>query len=187
VWRERVRAAGHEDLYLVRVESWAQDVDPKTIGFDAAAEFAPDWRVLGLPRFHRERWDLVARIQHRLGRVGVIPRVYLDQQVYQYDWLVERMLAKPPASYRRFRCATPGWDNSARRATNAAIFRDSTPRAYEAWLRRLVASTRETFHGDERLVFINAWNEWAEGNHLEPDQRWGRAYLEATARALGTS
>jgi lipopolysaccharide biosynthesis protein len=184
IWRERARAAGLEDLYLVRVENWQQDVDPKTIGFDAAVEFAPDWRVLGLPRFHRETWDLVARVRHRLGRIGIIPRVYLEHHVHRYDDLVERMLAKPPAAYKRFRCATPRWDNSARRATNSVIFRDSTPEAYERWLRRLVTDTNEAFHGEERLVFVNAWNEWAEGNHLEPDQRWGRAYLEATARAL---
>jgi lipopolysaccharide biosynthesis protein len=186
IWRERVRVAGHEDIYLIRVENWQQDIDPKTIGFDGAVEFAPDWRVLGRPRFHRERRDVVDRVQHRLGRIGIIPRVYLDHHVYQYDWLVTRMLAKPPASHKRFRCATPRWDNSARRARNSVIFRDSTPQAYEAWLRALVAATTETFQGDERLVFVNAWNEWAEGNHLEPDHFWGRAYLEATARALSS-
>ncbi len=104
--------------------------------------------------------------------------------MYEYEALMDRMLAKPPAAYRRFRCATPSWDNSARRTRNAVVFRGSTPRAYERWLRSLVASTIEQFQGDEQLVFVNAWNEWAEGNHLEPDQRWGRAYLEATKRAL---
>ncbi len=185
VWRERARAAGIDDLYLVRVENWTPDIDPKTIGFDAAAEFAPDWRVLGRAPFSRERWDLLARIQCRLARIGLIPSAHLDHSIYPYEFLVERMLGKPGSAHKRFRCATPGWDNSPRRVNGATIFRDSTPRAYEAWLRSLVASTLETFQGDERLLFVNAWNEWAEGNHLEPDQRWGRAYLEATARALG--
>jgi lipopolysaccharide biosynthesis protein len=185
IWRERARAAGIDDLYLVRVENWTPDIDPRTIGFDAAAEFAPDWRVLGRAPSTRERWDLLNRIQYRLARLGLIPSAYLDHSIYPYEILVERMLAKPVADHKRFRCATPGWDNSPRRANGATIFRDSTPRAYEAWLRSLVASTLETLQGDERLLFVNAWNEWGEGNHLEPDQRWGRAYLEATARALG--
>jgi lipopolysaccharide biosynthesis protein len=184
IWRERARAAGIGDLYLVRVENWTPDFDPKMIGFDAAAEFAPDWRVLGRVPSSRQRWDLLARIQSRLVRLGLVAPAYRDHSIYPYEMLVERMLRKPAAAYKRFRCATPGWDNSPRRADGAGIFRDSTPRAYEAWLRSLVVSTLETFHGDERLLFVNAWNEWAEGNHLEPDQRWGRAYLEATARAL---
>jgi hypothetical protein len=59
----------------------------------------------------------------------------------------------------------------------------STPELYETWLRQTVARLRGS---DERdpLIFINAWNEWAEGAHLEPCQRWGSAYLEATKRAL---
>ena len=95
------------------------------------------------------------------------------------------MLNKPQASYKRFRCVTPGWDNSARRTANATIFYGSTPTRYERWLRAAIRSTLDTFEGDERIVFVNAWNEWAEGNHLEPDQLWGRAYLDATTSAVG--
>jgi lipopolysaccharide biosynthesis protein len=184
IWRERAISAGIGDLYLARVESFVPSVDPKTIGFDAAIEFAPDWHVLPAARFHRQRWDFPAKILHRLSRLGLIPNAYLTHRIYPYDLLARAMLEKPPVHYRRFRCATPQWDNSPRRPNGSVIFRDPSPAIYERWLRTLVQATRDAFQGDERLVFVNAWNEWAEGNHLEPDQLWGRAYLEATARAL---
>ena len=61
---------------------------------------------------------------------------------------------------------------------------NAKPANYERWLKGAVDWTRVRRSGDEQLVFINAWNEWAEGCHLEPDLRYGRAFLEATRRAL---
>jgi lipopolysaccharide biosynthesis protein len=185
IWRKEASAAGIGDLYLARVESSARGFDPKTIGFDAAVEFAPDWGVLPTPMFRRRRWRVLARLQHHLGGTGLTPNVYFRHRVYRYDELVRHMLAKPEVHYKRFRCVTPRWDNSPRRPIDSVIFRDSTPAAYERWLREVMQATLGTFQGDERMVFVNAWNEWAEGNHLEPDQHLGRAYLEATARAAG--
>ena len=78
----------------------------------------------------------------------------------------------------------PGWDNAARRPDHALTFINATPEIYELWLRELVARACEKDCGDERMVFINAWNEWAEAAHLEPDRRYGRQFLEATRRAL---
>ena len=77
-----------------------------------------------------------------------------------------------------------GWDNTARRQNGAVIFEGGTPEAYERWLRRTVESVSDVRH-EENLIFVAAWNEWAEGNHLEPDRHYGRGYLEATRRALG--
>ncbi|MCM2317642.1 MAG: glycoside hydrolase family 99-like domain-containing protein, partial [Thermoanaerobaculia bacterium] len=98
-----------------------------------------------------------------------------------------RTLAKPRPPWKRFRCVTPGWDNSPRRAAGANIFVGSTPELYATWLAETARRTRDAYEGDERIVFVNAWNEWAEGNHLEPDRLWGRAYLEATAAALSSA
>jgi hypothetical protein len=77
-----------------------------------------------------------------------------------------------------------GWDNTARRGYNSHIFHEGTPENYEVWLRRLLDYTRRHHHGDHRLVFVNAWNEWGEGAYLEPDEQNGYGFLEATARAV---
>jgi 2-polyprenyl-3-methyl-5-hydroxy-6-metoxy-1,4-benzoquinol methylase len=76
-----------------------------------------------------------------------------------------------------------GWDNSARRPYAATIFEGATPEAYERWLRQAVDSVSKV-RPEENYLFIVAWNEWAEGNHLEPDQRYGRAFLEATRAVM---
>jgi lipopolysaccharide biosynthesis protein len=184
IWRAGCRQAGLPDLYLVRVEGHGPRMHPARIGFDAAVEFAPDWGRLPAPMFRRDGWDIWARVYNQLRKAGLLSSAYATHSVYSYEALVEKMQPAPPADYTRFRCATPGWDNSPRRKEGALIFQGSTPELYQIWLEALARETRVRRHGEERLLFVNAWNEWAEGNHLEPDRRWGRAYLEATRRAL---
>lgn len=101
-----------------------------------------------------------------------------------YDAMVRGMLSRPNVDWMRFPCVTPSWDNSARKKKGANIFVGSTPDKYQAWLQQAVARASQRGAGDEKIVFINAWNEWAEGNHLEPDLKWGSAYLEATSKVL---
>jgi hypothetical protein len=126
-----------------------------------------------------------SRLKRRLIHAGFLqPTAYLTHNVYRYEALVEHMLKQPDVPYTQFRCVTPAWDNSALRAAGASIFQGSTPELYEWWLREVLNATRARLAGDKQLLFINASNEWAEGNHLELDQRWGHAYLEATRRAL---
>ncbi|HRE24952.1 MAG TPA: glycoside hydrolase family 99-like domain-containing protein, partial [Bacteroidia bacterium] len=78
---------------------------------------------------------------------------------------------------------TPGWDNSARRSTEFLVLNNSTPELFELWTLHSLQNFRPYSEG-ENLFFINAWNEWAEGNHLEPDQKWGLAYLDAFRNAI---
>jgi hypothetical protein len=91
----------------------------------------------------------------------------------------------PSVILNRFPCVTPSWDNSSRRKTFATILKDSHPDIYEDWLKTVIEKFSPP-SPEENLVFINAWNEWAEGNHLEPCPKWGRAYLEATRRAINS-
>jgi lipopolysaccharide biosynthesis protein len=92
-------------------------------------------------------------------------------------------MTRPLPGYPLFRTVMPGWDNTARRPNDSAIFAGSTPGAYQAWLECVLRQTREQHFGDEQLVFVNAWNEWAESAYLEPDVAWGHGYLEATRDA----
>jgi hypothetical protein len=104
-------------------------------------------------------------------------------QTYDYDALARRSLAKPAPAYPRFPCVTPSWDNTARRAKGAVVLKGSTPERYGRWLAAAAGGAPSTA-GGEALVFVNAWNEWGEGCHLEPCRRWGRAYLEAHRDAM---
>ncbi|MBN2577682.1 MAG: glycoside hydrolase family 99-like domain-containing protein [Pirellulales bacterium] len=178
IWREAAAQRGLPGLYLCRIESFTDERDdPAQHGFDAALAFQPDWLQLGQPlnsTSPRKKWFC----RSGLGRPG--PE---GPTVYEYASVVQRMLAKPDVPYRRFPCVMPSWDNTPRRGRDGLVIRNCTPDLYEYWLtevlRRPAAGAPE-----ENIVFINAWNEWAEGNHLEPDARFGRGYLEATRRAL---
>lgn len=86
-----------------------------------------------------------------------------------------------------FRGVFPSWDNTARRGTRGTVVLNGTPENFEFWLSEAIRKTTEEYPGRERLLFINAWNEWAEGCHLEPDRKFGHRFLEAVARAKAGS
>ena len=160
---EEARKLGIGELFLCRVERFVEDMtDPHPLGFDAAIEFQPD----GI--------NLDNSLQDSK---------YASNSVFKYEDLVKAALLKDTPPYLRFPCVCPNWDNSPRREKNAVIFDHSTPHLYELWLKKTIARTTR-LQTDERIIFINAFNEWGEGCHLEPDQKFGRSYLEATRRAL---
>ena len=177
IWREEAQREGAGELYLALVESYVAGIDPRQVGFDGAVEFAPDWRNKG-------RLQILGGGQKLFSKLGLLPKGFSKLEIADYDFLLRQMIKKPWPAYDFFRGVTPGFDNSARREENPTIFVNSSPQKYEDWLRQAVARTRSHYQGDRRLVFINAWNEWGEGNHLEPDQKYGRAFLEATKNGL---
>jgi len=167
IWREYCRNSGIGELFLASVQSFGSVNDPTRFGFDAAVEFPPHERAVLLepqPRMSNSNFT------------GV---------VYDYRATAEKFMRRPLPPYPFFRTVMPSWDNTARRQNKSDIFVNSTPEAYGRWLAHLVEQTRWLRAPGERVVFVNAWNEWAEGNHLEPDQRHGHDYLEATRHALG--
>ena len=168
-WRDEVRRAGLGELFLVNVESnFVQTPqDPEPWGFDASVSFQPSYYTFRYSKLAR-KW----RYWSNLRKVDTI---------YPYGDLYEFWRSASAPSYRRFDCVTPMWDNSARREQGAFVLTGSTPGVYETWLREAVARSHPDANG-HRWVFINAWNEWGEGCHLEPCRKWGLQYLEGTRR-----
>jgi len=91
-------------------------------------------------------------------------------------------LPSPP--YTWYRGTFPRWDNTPRKIFGAGIYINDSPQEFRRWLEGVIAWSREQLPVDQRFIFINAWNEWAEGAFLEPDRCYGYAYLNACARAL---
>lgn len=180
IWRTEASRSGLPGLFLCNVEStYLEHGLVEKYDLDAAIEFAPDWAQMPRPE-GRSRRDKLIRVIRNFGKID---HVYSENRIGDYNILADNMLAKPAPVYPRIPCVTPSWDNSARRKTGAAILHSSTPEKYEQWLKNRVEFVQRT-RSCKNLVFINAWNEWAEGNHLEPCLKWGHAYLEATKRAL---
>lgn len=180
IWRAVVREAGLGDLYLARVENFVAGVDPASIGFDAAVEFSPDNREVGQAVFS-------GPVTRALSRWGVLPRAFSQHTVLRYPTIAQSRMRRDAPPYKQWRCVAPMWDNAARRKVDGRVLVGSTPERYRNWLEFAARQTCQRFQGDERIVFINAWNEWAEGCHLEPDLKHGHAYLEATRAALAAA
>ncbi len=164
-WRARMLKAGIGELYLVQVESFSIGGNPNLNGFDAAVQFPG----------HKVPLSAVRQI--------TVSGKTQPCKAFDIDGISQSVLSQE-SDYTLFRGVLVSWDNTPRAGNLGSIFVNGTPQKYGAWLRQAVADTRAGFRPAERLVFIAAWNEWAEGNHLEPDQRYGLEYLAATKAAL---
>ena len=169
-WRSEFGRAGESNPYIVMAQAF-DETDPRVHGVDAAAQFPP------------QKLALTRSIRSGLG--GVDPS--FEGVILDYGGVAQRAASVSSPPYRLFRTVCPSWDNEPRKPGRGLILANSTPAKYGAWLTAACHSAiAESGHPDERIVFINAWNEWAEGAVLEPDRHFGHAYLAETARVLSS-
>jgi lipopolysaccharide biosynthesis protein len=134
-------------------------------GFDSGVEFPP----------------------HNLLRLGNINREHGFYEAFlgnvmQYATVAQSYLERTYDAPRVFKTVFPSWDNTARVKERALIVLNGVPENYEYWLSATIDLTLRSGE-DDKIVFINAWNEWAEGCHLEPDRWFGHGFLQATLNA----
>jgi len=168
-WRRHCLAEGVGNPYIVGIKEHVWDADLLSLGFDAQSEFHP-----GTLFKHCE--DISGQIDFVRDDFGGMVLDYRDivvnQKYFRYNH---------PKLYR---AVMPMWDNTARRNNKGMIFEGATPELYKQWLKDVFQESRTRRDLEAPFVFINAWNEWGEGAYLEPDRKYGYAYLNATRQAI---
>lgn len=165
-WRRWCRDNGVGEIHLAYVQGFERP-DPRDIGFDAAVEFPPN---MSNPRsLSAQQWLL---------------NPAFNGDVRDWRELATEIASRPLPDYPLYPGVNPGWDNEARRSGRGRVYLHASPRGYRDWLRTTIHERLSAAPQAQRMVFINAWNEWAEGAVLEPDARLGHAWLQATRDAL---
>lgn len=160
IWREEAQKKGYPGLWLAGVQAYAAR-NPYTLGLDSMIEFAPHWHDEAL-----------------LSQPGERPAIM------DYPKVIKRTTSFNLQPWPINRCSFPSWDNTARRGSEAMMAVNVSPEVYKNHLEYLCAFTRANLPDNLQYVFINAWNEWGEGCHLEPDVKYGLKYLECTREVM---
>lgn len=173
--KQTATASGLPEPYLVGIDAHRPGVDWRSLGFDAVLNFEPQLGVL--PLALRDGAHPL-RLLRNLRRGA--PR--LRTKIYTESAARRRFDARRPATMSH-RSVMVGWDNTARRGVDGVVLSATSPVNFQRALNEAITWTTARYGPDERLVWVNAWNEWAEGNYLEPDARNGHAYLAAVLGA----
>ncbi len=168
-WQALARAAGLPGMYLVAEVNdplgRGTYADPHADGFDAGVD-------LQLPARRTARDRLVMRLARKFGRPEI------------YPYACEPIDRSPLDPHRPvYPSVIPGWDNTARSGNRGLVLHGSTPERFEPHVVDALDRLRH-LPLEHRLLFVKSWNEWAEGNHLEPDLRYGSGHLEVLRRHL---
>lgn len=168
IWRDYCHAVGIGEIHICAALTHGNE-DYSQFGFDSGVEFPP----------------------HNLQCRNVADQISFYEPfrgyVVEYPTVARTYLEREYTHSNVFRGVFPSWDNTARTGNRGVVALGGTPDNYEHWLSECIRKTREDYPKQERFVFINAWNEWAEGCHLEPDRKYGHGFLDATLRAKNQS
>ncbi len=177
-WRN-VAKTHQMDLYLGFMR--AEKIDRLTFlnkGFDISIDFHPHIE------FKKKWWKDPNAWVDGFRKSFLRKKDFIMPTLMDYEKYAQNSIQSSNHMLKQFPGILPGWDNSPRREKKSFFaLTNSTPTKYGEWLKQII-KTFTPYSNEENFIFINAWNEWAEGCHLEPDQKWGSAYLDETKKAL---
>lgn len=183
-WNKLAKEAGFDGLYMGHQHHSSFDYDMDLLGFDFGVEFEPFYTVR---EFNKELNTKGAKFKYGLKHPGwawknFIRKIRKGSRVYNYDDIWQRIIRRTPEKSNVMPGAFPAWDNTPRKGSNSDVFFEATPEKFEKYMTEQLKHAKEVYNAD--YIFINAWNEWAEGAHLEPDMHNGYGYLEALKKAV---
>ena len=181
LWNELALKAGLPGVYFVGMSNTHDDEILRP--FDMLAEFGPVSLLGRLPGDFRSR----AVRRWRRGDFGALLSRIVSVSIpgpsrFEYRDIVEAEMSTP-LQEKYAPCVVPNWDNTPRSGRRGVVFDNATPDLFELYLKNAIGKVLHKPY-QERIVFLKAWNEWAEGNYLEPDRETGRAYLDAIRRVV---
>lgn len=171
-WRRLAKKEGLKGLHLVATNSFGF-TNYKELGFDAIVEFPPHGVAAG---------NINAKLEFYNGEFS--GNVYDYQEVVNFSLDRLEMQKNEQASAGYYPTVMTEWDNSARKPGKGNVFFGATPAKFHGWLSGCYEWSKQVHPKESRFVFVNAWNEWAEGTYLEPDKKYGYAYLNAVRSAI---
>jgi len=189
-WRKHAAEKGLPNLYLCAVKNnqySLSDDDTIKAGFDALVEFMPNPKDLKGTEVNLKLVTVIRMLNNFIDKFKLnnILKKKSDYVKYDYSKIVEKVILRGKFKHKTFPCVFPCWDNTARRRFGITVIQNNDSSLYAKWLNDALHRV-DDYEDEEKLVFINAWNEWAEGCHLEPDLRNGRRFLEATRDAVNS-
>lgn len=135
--------------------------------------------------FGKRRGEMLTKGQWRsmITRALGVLHLNLGYETYDYSSTVNGYFAPEDSWENVFPTVLPQWDRTARNANREGIYVNANPEAFEQHLRRAVQIV-ENKSSEHQVVFLKSWNEWAEGNYVEPDLRYGHGWLNAIKNVL---
>lgn len=177
-WRSLADKEGLKGIYFIAIAHKVENVKPGV--FDALTIHAPSvYMIRSLYPIER----LVEKIIRRVSSPEHVYNLFPIPWFRSYKRIVETAFSNSEKIFEDYPCILPNWDNSPRRGAGKIIFHNSTPDLFRTFLRAAIKRVANR-NNEERIIFIKSWNEWAEGNYLEPDRRFGRGYLEVIKEEL---
>lgn len=171
LWREMAIKAGLPGLYLIG-EASNPHWPARQLGFDAFVNMRALERRRQWVPWRRPIAKLSGKALDLLGR----------PTVRRYDRLASYFVPSD-ASQDAIPCVLPGWDNTPRSGARGLVLEGGTPEAFAQQLERAFDRC-DARQGADNLLFVKSWNEWAEGNHLEPGRRYGYGHLQVLRDGL---